>query len=91
MLERLVRSEPTAVVVSARTGQGIDGLLAALAAAIPRPDVEVDVLLPYDRGDLVSRVHEHGDVLAEEHTEAGTRLRARVGEALAAELHAYAT
>jgi GTP-binding protein HflX len=90
VLERLVRREPTAVVISARTGQGIDGLLAAVAADLPRPEVEVEVLLPYDRGGLVSRVHQHGDVLAEEHTESGTRLRARVGEALAAELHAYA-
>jgi GTP-binding protein HflX len=89
-LERLVRREPTAVVVSARTGAGIPGLLDAIAAGIPRPEVEVDVLVPYDRGGLISRVHEHGDVLVEEHTGEGTRLRARVGEALAAELTAYA-
>jgi GTP-binding protein HflX len=89
-LERLVRREPTAVVVSARTGAGVPGLLDAIAAGIPRPEVEVDVLVPYDRGGLISRVHEHGDVLVEEHTGEGTRLRARVGEALAAELTAYA-
>jgi GTP-binding protein HflX len=89
-LERLVRREPTAVVVSARTGTGIPGLIAAISAAIPRPEVEVDVLVPYDHGSLISRVHEHGDVLVEEHTGEGTRLRARVGEALAAELTAYA-
>jgi GTP-binding protein HflX len=90
VLERLVRRESTAVVVSARTGQGIDGLLAAIAADLPRPEVEVEVLLPYDRGNLVSRVHQHGDVLTEEHTETGTLLRARVGEALAAELAPFA-
>jgi GTPase len=90
VLERLVRREPTAVVVSARTGKGIDGLLAAISASIPRPDVEVEVLLPYDRGGLVARVHAQGDVLVEEHTETGTRMKARVGQALAAELHAYA-
>jgi GTP-binding protein HflX len=90
ILERLVRREATAVVVSARTGAGVPGLLDAIAAALPRPDVEVDVLVPYDRGGLISRVHEHGDVLVEEHTEEGTRLRARVGSALAAELTAYA-
>jgi GTP-binding protein HflX len=89
ILERLVRREATAVVVSARTGAGVPGLLHAIAAALPRPDVEVDVLVPYDRGGLISRVHEHGDVLVEEHTEEGTRLRARVGSALAAELTAY--
>jgi GTP-binding protein HflX len=50
----------------------------------------VDVVLPYDRGDLVSRVHELGEVLEEQHNEAGTRLRARVSEALAGELASYA-
>jgi hypothetical protein len=48
-------------------------------------------VLPYDRGDLVSRVHESGEVLEEQHNEAGTRLRARVSEALAGELASYAT
>lgn len=86
VLERLVRREPTAVVVSARTGRGIPELLAGLQAVLPRLDVGVDVLVPYYRGDLVSKVHGAGAVLAEEHTETGTRLRARVGEALAAEL-----
>ncbi len=90
VLERLVRREPTAVVVSARTGQGFDGLLAAIAAAIPRPQVEVDVLVPYDQGNLVSRVHEQGDILTEEHTGEGTRMRARVSAALAAELAPFA-
>jgi GTP-binding protein HflX len=90
VLERLVRREPSAVVVSARTGAGIDGLLAAIAATIPRPDVEVDVLVPYDHGGLVARVHQHGDVLVQEHTGEGTRLRARVGDALAAELAPFA-
>ncbi len=90
VLDRLVRREPTAVVVSARTGAGIEGLLSAIAAAIPRPDVEVDVLVPYEHGGLVARVHEHGDVLVQEHTGEGTRLRARVGDALAAELAPFA-
>ncbi|MGQ0847220.1 MAG: GTPase HflX [Sporichthyaceae bacterium] len=90
-LERLVRSEPTAVVVSARAGTGIDNLLAAVMTALPRPDVEVEVLLPYSQGGLVARIHRHGIVVGEEHTELGTRLRARVPEALAGELAEYAT
>jgi GTPase len=91
VVERIVRREPTAVVVSARTGQGIEELMAAMQVVLPRPDVEIDVLLPYDRGDLVSRVHERGEVLSAEHTALGTRLRARVGPALAAELGEFAT
>jgi GTP-binding protein HflX len=90
VVERIVRREPTAVVVSARSGQGIPELLNAMQALLPRPDVEVDVLLPYDRGDLVSRMHDGGDILTEEHTGAGTRLHARVSPALAAELVGFA-
>jgi GTP-binding protein HflX len=47
------------------------------------------VLLPYAEGGLVSRIHAEGEVLAEEHLEDGTRISARVGPALAAELNAY--
>ncbi|MGN6686816.1 MAG: GTPase HflX [Actinomycetales bacterium] len=91
VLDRLVRREPTAVVVSARTGRGIDTLLAAIDAALPRPAVELEVLVPYDRGDLVAKVHSHGEVLSSEHREDGTALRAQVSEALAAELAPYVT
>ncbi len=89
VLERLRRREPHSVVVSARTGRGIDELRAAIEAELPRLEVLLDVLVPYERGDLVSRVHDQGEVLAEEHTPQGTRLRARVGAALAGELSPY--
>src|SRR6476659_4177721 len=65
---------PGAVWVSARTGAGIDGLRELIATRLPHPDVEVEVLVPYDRGDLVARVHRDGEVLEERHEEAGTRL-----------------
>jgi GTP-binding protein HflX len=63
----------------------------AVAALLPRPDVDVHVLLPFDRGDLVSRVHTDGDVLTEEHTPQGTLLQARVRPELAAALADYRT
>ncbi|WP_462202778.1 GTPase HflX [Frankia sp. CcWB3] len=80
---------PDAVFVSARTGEGLAALVDALCARVPHPDVEMRVLVPYSRGDLVSRVHANGEVLTLEHTETGTRLSARVSPGLAAELHAY--
>ena len=86
VLARLLRSEPHSLAVSARTGQGIDELRLAVERELPLPRVEVVVRVPYDRGDLVSRVHQEGVVLAEEHTGDGTVLHARVGAALAAEL-----
>jgi GTP-binding protein HflX len=79
------------VLVSARTGEGLDELRRRLDDALPRPDVEVRALVPYARGDLVSRVHREGDLLAPaEHTEEGTLLHARVSKALAADLAPFA-
>jgi GTP-binding protein HflX len=90
MLARLRRREPGAVFVSARTSEGLDELRGVIADRLPRPDVDVDVLLPYDRGDLVARVHDEGEVLSSEHTGAGTRLTARVPAPLAGLLTDFA-
>jgi GTPase len=88
-LLQLRRALPGAVFISARTGEGIDDLLAEMERLIPRPDIELRVCVPYDRGSLVSRVHQHGEVLAEEHTPDGTALHVRVNAGLAAELQPY--
>jgi GTP-binding protein HflX len=77
---------PGAQWVSAATGEGIEELRAVIAGRLPHPDVDVDVLVPFDRGDLVSRVHADGEVLSEEFSGEGTRLHARVDGALAAAL-----
>jgi GTP-binding protein HflX len=67
----------------------MDSLRELIAVRLPRPDVDVDVLVPYVRGDLVARVHRDGEVLSESHEEAGTRLVARVDGALAAALEEF--
>ena len=90
VIARLRQREPHSVVVSAQTGEGITEALEAVEADLPRPQVEVEVLLPYERGDLLSRVHENGEVVTLEHTGDGTALKARVTEALAGELEEYA-
>ena len=89
VLDRLRRHEKHCVVVSARTGEGLDELLRVISEELPHPDVRVDVLLPYTRGDLLSRVHAEGDVISEEHGEHGTTLHAKVTAALAGELTPY--
>ncbi|MFD8196167.1 GTPase HflX [Streptomyces wuyuanensis] len=89
VLQRLLRIERRAIAVSARTGAGIDELLGIIDAELPRPQVEIEVLLPYTQGALVSRVHADGEVLSEEHTSEGTLLKARVHEELAAALGPY--
>jgi len=83
---RLRHLLPDAVFVSARTGAGLDALSARIGELLPRPDVEVDVQLPYSHGALVARIYAEGQVLAVEHTEEGTRLRARVRPDLAGAL-----
>jgi GTP-binding protein HflX len=79
-------AEPGSALISARTGDGIDDLLAEIDRMLPRPDREVSVVIPYNRGDLVSRVHSEGEVLEIRHAEEGTELTARVSAVLAAEL-----
>jgi GTPase len=91
VLDRLRRREPHSIVVSARTGQGVEELRALIAAELPQPEVEVHVLVPYDRGDVVSRVHETGEVLTSQHGAEGTLLHARVRDDLAAELEEFRT
>jgi GTP-binding protein HflX len=89
-LLRLRRLDGDAVFVSARTGAGLDELRDRIDARLPRPEVDMTVLLPYTRGDLLARVHERGKVLDTEHTAAGTLLHARVDAALARALRPYA-
>ncbi|MCV7202007.1 GTPase HflX [Mycolicibacterium peregrinum] len=90
-LAALRRALPEAVFVSAHTGEGLDRLRARMAEMIPPTDATVDVTIPYDRGDLVARVHADGRVDATEHTADGTRIKARVPMALAASLGEFAT
>ncbi|OBJ96270.1 GTPase HflX [Mycolicibacterium fortuitum] len=90
-LAALRRALPDAVFVSAQTGDGLDRLRARMAEMIPPTDATVDVTIPYDRGDLVARVHADGRVDATEHTAEGTRIKARVPMALAASLDEFGT
>ncbi|KQP25645.1 MULTISPECIES: GTPase HflX [unclassified Aeromicrobium] len=87
MVKQLLAREPHAVLVSARTGQGIDELLAAVEADLPRPVARVDVVVPYDRGDLLSLVHQTGEIETLDHASDGTHLVARVSDELAHQLN----
>ena len=82
---------PSAVAVSARTGEGIEELRARIEQMLPHPQVSIDVVVPYSRGDLVSRVHAEGEIDTVDYVETGTRVVARVGAALAAEIEGAAT
>jgi GTP-binding protein HflX len=88
---RLVLSglEPGAVFVSARTGEGIDELLTRISSLLPRPDIRVELLVPYDRGDVISGLHERGTILSTDYVEAGTLVVALVTSHHAASLRAF--
>ncbi len=81
--------EPSSIGVSARTGEGMDELLQRIAELLPEPNVEVAVLIPYDRGDLVSRLHLNSRILVLDYREGGTFVRAMVKPDMAAELAQY--
>jgi GTP-binding protein HflX len=81
--------EPWSIGVSARTGEGMDELLQRIADLLPEPNIEVAVLIPYDRGDLVSRLHLNSRILVLDYRETGTFVRAMVKPEMAAELADY--
>jgi GTPase len=90
VVERIRLSEPSSVVVSAHTGCGFEHLVSTIERTLPPAGSEIQALIPYDRGDLIARAHQHGAVLSIDHTAEGTRLHARVPPSLAADLESYA-
>ncbi|MFD4675159.1 GTPase HflX [Lentzea sp. NPDC058450] len=90
-MARLRHLFPDASFVSAHAGVGIEELRVRISELMPRPEVVVEALVPYARGEVVARVHRDGEVLSEKHTESGTLLSARVRPDLAGVLEEFAT
>ena len=78
--------EPGCLLVSAATGEGVAELLEKIETLLPKPELFMKVLLPYSRGDLVSRIHSEGKVAKLEHRETGTYVETLVKPGLASEL-----
>ncbi|MCT1367900.1 GTPase HflX [Kocuria massiliensis] len=90
VVERLRQREPQHAVVSARTGEGIEELKQLISESIPRPDVRMELLVPYTHGEVVSRLHSwDAEILETEFHENGTRLTVLVRADMAAELHDF--
>ena len=83
VIMEILRKEPNSYAFSVRTGFGIEGLLHAIESSLPRPSVEIDVVIPYNRGDLVHAIHERGEIFREEYVAEGTSIHARVDGGLA--------
>jgi len=79
----LLAAHPGAVAVSARTGEGIDTLLDAIGARLRALIPIYELLIPYERGDLLAAIHRDGEVLVAVHGDEGTRVRARLPGAVA--------
>ncbi|MET0698629.1 MAG: GTPase HflX [Mycobacterium sp.] len=90
-LAKLRRALPDALFVSAHTGEGLDRLRKRMAELVEPTDIAVDVTIPYERGDLVAKLHDVGRVDATEHTDGGTRVKAQVPAGLAASLRDFVT
>ena len=88
MMMQLLREEPNSYAISTRTGFGIQTLVAAIEAALPHPNIEIEAIIPFNRGDLVSAIHERGEVISEEYLPEGTAIKARVDGALARAIEA---
>ena len=85
----LLREEPDAYAISVHTGLGIEQLVRAIEISLPRPKIEINALIPFTRGDLVSQIHEYGEISSEEYLPEGTAIRARVEGSLAHALEKY--
>jgi len=77
-VKALLGTHPDAVVVSAVTGEGVNVLLDTVGARLRALAPIVELLVPYERGDVVAALHREGEVLVEVHAEGGTRIRARL-------------
>ena len=77
---RLERRFPGAILVSALEGEGLEALLTPVDEAIPSPPVEVRLRVPYDRQEVVARLHREAEVLRADPKEEGTLVEARVRE-----------
>jgi GTP-binding protein HflX len=87
--KNLVDRNEGSVAVSALTGEGIEGFLHALGDRLRALSKVVELLIPYDRGDLLASVHREGEVLTTHHDDEGVRVRARLADASAGRLSAF--
>jgi GTP-binding protein HflX len=80
-VDDLLGANPSAVAVSAVTGEGVDKLREVLADRLRALDRIVELAVPYERGDVMAALHRAGEVLVEVHGDRETRVRARIPDA----------
>ena len=80
---------PGALCVSAHTGEGIAQLLARIEEVLPRPSLRLHIIIPFDRGDLVARLHSEAIIESIAYGEEGTEMTVVVDELLESVLTPY--
>jgi GTP-binding protein HflX len=89
-VDKLLGRYPDAAIISAESGEGIDSLLEHLNEALARLRVEVALHVPFDRGDVVARLHEIAEVVEESYAADGTNIVARMERPSLGEFEAFA-
>ena len=79
--ERLAEAFPPSVACSAKTGEGLDRLLAQIGDAVRASDRTVELSVPYERGDVIAALHRNGEVIDQHDAGGAIAVRARVDEA----------
>jgi GTP-binding protein HflX len=90
-IDDLLAAHDGAVAISARTGEGLEKLTDAIGARLRALSPIYELLVPYERGDVLAALHRDGEVLVEVHDDAGTRVRARLPEAVASRVDEFVT
>ncbi|MFM1751150.1 MAG: hypothetical protein RL119_112 [Actinomycetota bacterium] len=85
-VDEVVLSHPGSVGISAQSGEGINNLLTTLADRLRSIARVTDLVIPFERGDVLAAVHREGEVVSTTQDETGFRLRARLSEASAGRL-----
>ncbi len=82
-LAELQLKEKNSVIISAKTGLGLEDLLRLIDEQLPWPQVDIKATIPYDRGDIVARIYREGQVISRTDVEQGSVVIARVPQSLA--------
>jgi GTP-binding protein HflX len=84
--EELLYRHEGSVAVSAKTGEGLERFLQVLSDRLRSITAVVEMLVPYERGDVLAAIHREGEVVSTFHEDGGVRVRARLSDASAGRL-----
>ena len=71
-----------AILISAKQGRGLEALKAEISRRIASMRHRAELMIPYDKGSVLSLIHSKGQVLSEEYTDTGTKVVALLDAAL---------